>query len=385
MSKAVQKTATSTVLVILIFCVLMTTGLTPAAYAAGDTAIRSSQPIYVDGWSVNITAYSINGANFVRMRDIGYIIDFDVRYDSADDSIRISTKEPYSGEPFMIGSAPEQAVAAENHLPIYVDGQEVAMLAYNIDGSNYVKLRDVGAAVDFSVKWDAARNRVLIDTSAPYAVETPQAPIPEPESDIPGGTPIDYSLQANPAIFDSYFTRAKYNVDRQHVLDTGTNVNWGTRRTPQSAEALNAADCFFSNIAQMSDLEKVYCINDYLCTHVTYRLDATFIGDDFWTTMAYGVCEDYARAFQYMCYRAQIPCLFMTGIRQPAISTGRHAWNEIYLDDMWQFYDGTMSDSRKTIILSKTSETANTGYKYADNNPKATMYYKEVYVPGSTM
>ncbi len=35
--------------------------------------------------------------------------------------------------------------------PIYVDGQQVQMTAYNILGNNYVKLRDIGQAVGFNV------------------------------------------------------------------------------------------------------------------------------------------------------------------------------------------------------------------------------------------
>ena len=33
--------------------------------------------------------------------------------------------------------------------PIFVDGQQVEMQAYNIAGHNYVKLRDIGKAVGF--------------------------------------------------------------------------------------------------------------------------------------------------------------------------------------------------------------------------------------------
>lgn len=35
--------------------------------------------------------------------------------------------------------------------PIFVDGQQVQMTAYNILGNNYVKLRDIGRAVGFNV------------------------------------------------------------------------------------------------------------------------------------------------------------------------------------------------------------------------------------------
>ena len=55
--------------------------------------------------------------------------------------------------------------------PIYVDGQRVAMTAYSIGGNNYVRLRDVGKAVDFGVTYDAATNSVYIAPSSPYMEE----------------------------------------------------------------------------------------------------------------------------------------------------------------------------------------------------------------------
>lgn len=54
--------------------------------------------------------------------------------------------------------------------PIYVDGQQVQMTAYNILGNNYVKLRDIGQAVGFNVYW---ANGVQVDSTAPYTGEAP--------------------------------------------------------------------------------------------------------------------------------------------------------------------------------------------------------------------
>ena len=48
---------------------------------------------------------------------------------------------------------------------ILVDGTEVQMEAYTINGNNYVKLADVGEAMDFNVYWDDA---VRIESGAPY-------------------------------------------------------------------------------------------------------------------------------------------------------------------------------------------------------------------------
>jgi len=362
-----------------------------SAYASAEVAVGSTQAIFADGRQVPLTAYNINGNNYVRLRDVGYVIDFEVLYDASDDSVRIFADEPYSSDLPMLGQAQERAEATLSRQTIYVDDLETPMLAYSIRGNNYVKLRDIGAAVDFSVVWDAVQNRVVIDSTKPYTPEGPGAPqATEPESPAPipnnpGSTAVDYSLQANPAIFDWYYTREKYNDDRQRVLDSGTNVNWGLNRPPQSVDAIEAADSFFSSIAHLSNQDKVKSINEYLSSHITYSLNVAFIGNDFWTGMAYGVCEDFARMAQYMCHRAGIPCLYIAGTRSPVVTTGLHAWNEVYFDGSWHFYDATMSASLRRIILSDTSVTANTGYTYTDDSPQLTMYYKEVFVPGSTL
>lgn len=61
-------------------------------------------------------------------------------------------------------------VAEPSWSPIYVDGQQVQMTAYNIGGNNYVKLRDIGKAVDFNVYFQGG---VQVDSKAPYTGEAP--------------------------------------------------------------------------------------------------------------------------------------------------------------------------------------------------------------------
>lgn len=64
-------------------------------------------------------------------------------------------------------------IAERSTNTIYIDGRQVELEAYSINGSNYVKLRDVGKAVGFNVYW---QNGVQIDTAAPYTGEAPAAP-----------------------------------------------------------------------------------------------------------------------------------------------------------------------------------------------------------------
>ena len=56
---------------------------------------------------------------------------------------------------------------------ILVDGQEVRLTAYNINGNNYVMLRDVGRAVGFNVYWNSDAKCVQVESKKPYTGEAP--------------------------------------------------------------------------------------------------------------------------------------------------------------------------------------------------------------------
>lgn len=78
----------------------------------------------------------------------------------------------------LTGGAVAAGVMAEPAWsPIYVDGRQVQMTAYNILGNNYVKLRDIGKAVGFNVYYDAG---VRVDSGAPYTGEAPAKTDPQP-------------------------------------------------------------------------------------------------------------------------------------------------------------------------------------------------------------
>ena len=76
-----------------ILCGAMLFGGATAA-AAGITAEPTWQDIYVDGEQVSMTAYNIAGNNYVRLRDIGQKVGFNVYWL---DGVQIDTDAPYTG------------------------------------------------------------------------------------------------------------------------------------------------------------------------------------------------------------------------------------------------------------------------------------------------
>ena len=89
----------------------------------------------------------------------------------------------------------------------YLEGEKIELTAYLIGGSNYVRLRDIGQAVDFGVVYDGTTNSVYIDPSAHYEQEvTPPAQATPAPSDLTEDT-VRATIQA---LRDRYPTRSYY-------------------------------------------------------------------------------------------------------------------------------------------------------------------------------
>lgn len=90
----------------------------PAAQAATTltaalTATLSDQPIYVDSQRISMTAYQIGGNNYVKLRDVGEAVGFNVYWDGH--SVQIESSKPYTGtgsETSTSSAVTEQSVQA---------------------------------------------------------------------------------------------------------------------------------------------------------------------------------------------------------------------------------------------------------------------------------
>ena len=78
---------------------------------------------------------------------------------------------------------------------ILVDGQEVHLTAYNINGNNYVMLRDVGRTVGFNVYWDSDAKCVQVESGKPYTGEAPVTSVEAKPVEQPAQTDVDAAKQ----------------------------------------------------------------------------------------------------------------------------------------------------------------------------------------------
>lgn len=68
-----------------------------SAYAAGILAERSNHRIFVDGQEVPMEAYGIAGHNYVKLRDIGKAVGFEVYWDGNAKCVQVESDKPYTG------------------------------------------------------------------------------------------------------------------------------------------------------------------------------------------------------------------------------------------------------------------------------------------------
>jgi archaellum component FlaF (FlaF/FlaG flagellin family) len=60
------------------------------------SVMQSKSSLLLDGQAVSLTAYTIAGSNYFKLRELGQLLHFDVRWDGALGTILIDTTQDYS-------------------------------------------------------------------------------------------------------------------------------------------------------------------------------------------------------------------------------------------------------------------------------------------------
>lgn len=156
------------------FCTPVYVKETPTEKA---TAIPTTSKIMVNGEIVSFDAYNIGGNNYFKLRDVANVINgttkqFNVTWDNDVRAINMISNESYvavGGEMTAGDGVAKNAVLTDS--PIYLDGEQVVLTAYNINGNNYFKLRDLGQLFDFDVSWDNGSKTIIVDTTRTYTAD----------------------------------------------------------------------------------------------------------------------------------------------------------------------------------------------------------------------
>ena len=116
------------------------------------------------------STYNINDYNYFKLRTLANYMNntvknFDVKYDESKDAVFINTGKKYADFDALeiVKKIYGDKDAYETRQKIFVDGKEIKIGGYNIDGNNYFKLRDLGAALGFMVDYENESNTVIIN------------------------------------------------------------------------------------------------------------------------------------------------------------------------------------------------------------------------------
>jgi hypothetical protein len=158
--------------------------VTPPTPAPVLTAKPTAGAVLVNGEQIAFDAYNISGNNYFKLRDLAYVLNgtekqFDVGWDGNNNRVTLTGGKPYTsvgGEMAGKGAGDKTPTPTSSDLSFNFadyDGPipNFGFTAYNIDGNNYFKLRDIAYAFNFGVDWDGARNTIIIDTGKGYTPE----------------------------------------------------------------------------------------------------------------------------------------------------------------------------------------------------------------------
>ena len=324
----------------------------------------------------------------------------------------------------------------------FLNGEQTELFAYNIDGNNYIKLRDAAALFGTGIEYVEETNSVHMEFPKKEEIkEIPEeTPVVTPDLFIDGTSysKEDFSANANQSIFSDVYTREAFNAMRQTIADTKAIVvgadkdgynpaysyahyvdseftfttpgktdnamksvtsvisgyytySFGSEPTaknlyeypgyrilkvqvnPAFEKANAATDGFINRLSELSDREKIKQIAVYITNRIVYKDENVAGINDIFTSAipVNGICGTYANAFVYLCQRADIPCVM--------VKDSTHAWNEVYVNGMWQTSDISYYD------VSKTDEALFPAhYPRTDIAKERTEFAKELLVPGST-
>lgn len=156
----------------LFLAVIMIIAMMPTNFAATRkvNAVKSNQKFALYGEEVKLGSYLIEGSNYVKLRDVAALMidttnKFKVSWDDVNNKIIVNVSWDYekqSGDLEDVKTAKAKATLSTQKIEVDMSDKEVKTA--NINGNNYIQLRDIAKLIGFGVDYDKATNTVLIDT-----------------------------------------------------------------------------------------------------------------------------------------------------------------------------------------------------------------------------
>ncbi len=110
----------------------------------------------------DISIFSIKDKNYFMLRDVGYLLNLGVNWNSNDKKVEVLLSEPNSELSPNLNKHMEGRQIIPATQTISVDGKDNTLTGYNIDGYLYFPISDIAQALNFSCKWDKNTKTVVI-------------------------------------------------------------------------------------------------------------------------------------------------------------------------------------------------------------------------------
>ena len=150
----------------------------------GMLALASTDPVATPTWQElylmnadekvapvkkDLEIYNIRGNNYMKVRDLGYLMDFGVTYDHDLKGVSIVKGEHSDGIQVSNAKATEKQTAKTGWSPMFVEGQKInGVTMYNIHGNNFVKIRDMAKVVGFGCIYSKDLKAVVLSPFFDY-------------------------------------------------------------------------------------------------------------------------------------------------------------------------------------------------------------------------
>jgi len=126
--------------------------------------------ILVNGEEFQINKYDVLRVYFIKLRDIAYVLNgtsaqFSIGWNSENNSISINANQAYEPTGDELSLNTEAVIPVRTSSIFTIDGTEVYLLAYNINGHNFINLPDLEMLMGFDLDWDFYRDIFIINTN----------------------------------------------------------------------------------------------------------------------------------------------------------------------------------------------------------------------------
>lgn len=135
-------------------------------------------------------------------------------------------------------------------------------------------------------------------------------------------------------VFSGSYTMDEQQIASRRVLLENTVKTW--------MDGLDSASGEREEGGPIDDYGRVKYLYEYLILHTDYEMNSPD-SQNICSVLLQGksVCQGYAKAMQYLCQRAGIPAMLVTG----TVDGRGHAWDLVRMDGEWYYVDPTWGDA----------------------------------------